>query len=52
MNNERILAHKMAKQLSAEELENVSAAGTTTLTGNVTFSSGVSDGHGDVAVDI
>jgi hypothetical protein len=52
MNNERILAHGMSKKLNIEDLKDVSAAGTTTATGHVTFRDMGTDGDADVTVDL
>jgi len=52
MNNERILAHSMAKKLTADDIKDVSAAGTSTATGHVTFRNCGADGDVDVAVDL
>ena len=52
MNNERILSHKMSKRLSTKELEEISEAGTSFLTGGATYSPrGGCDGSADVTYD-
>ena len=53
MNNERILAHKMAKKLNVNDLEGVSAAGTTTATTKATYGNGSGyDVEADLIVDM
>ena len=52
MNNERILAHSMSKKLSIKDLKDVSAAGTSTVTGHGTYGPSGADGDADVTVDL
>lgn len=53
MNNERILSHKMSQRLTDNELQNVSAAGTTIATANATYSPGSgADVNADISVDM
>lgn len=53
MNNERILSHQFSKKLSIEEIENISAAGTSVATANVTYSTGGgTDVNADANVDM
>ena len=53
MKNERILSHKMSKKLTVEELEGVSASGTSVATGTATYSrSGGADVNADVNIDM
>lgn len=53
MKNERTLAFSKSKQLTIEDVENVSAAGlTTSITGNGSYSQGHFDPIIDVTVDI
>jgi hypothetical protein len=53
MKNERILSYKVAQKLSPQDLESVSAAGTSQATGTITytFPTGV-DGNLDVTYDM
>jgi hypothetical protein len=52
MNNERILSHKMSIKLNINELEDVSAAGTSVVTNQPTYGPSGADMDNDVAVDM
>jgi len=53
MKNERILSHKMSQKLTAEEVDGISASGTTVATGSATYSrAGGTDMNADVNVDM
>jgi hypothetical protein len=52
MNNERILAHNMAKKLSIDEIKDVSAAGTSVTTAHPTHNPSGTDMDMDVLVDM
>lgn len=53
MKNERILSHKLSQKLSAEEIEGVSASGTSVATANATYSPhGGTDVNADVTIDM
>lgn len=53
MKNERILSHKMSKKLTADEIEGVSASGTSVATATATYSrSGGGDINADVNIDM
>ncbi len=49
MKNERILSHKLSQKLTAAEIENVSASGTSVATTATTFGR---QGGSDVAMDV
>ncbi len=53
MKKERILSHKMSQKLTAEDLEGVSASGTSVATASATYSrSGGTDMNADVNIDM
>jgi len=52
MNNERILSHKLSKKLSVDELENVSAAGTSVATAHGTYGPSGTDVDADINIDL
>lgn len=52
MNNERILSYSLSKKLSASELENVSAAGTSVATAHATYGPNGTDIDADVTIDL
>ncbi|MFZ2315269.1 MAG: hypothetical protein WAW86_06400 [Gammaproteobacteria bacterium] len=53
MSNERILPYNLSKELTTDELEGISASGTSVATANATYSpQGGTDVNADVNIDL
>lgn len=52
MSNERILSHNLSRKLSVEELESVSAAGTSVATAHGTYGPSGADVDADINIDL
>lgn len=53
MNNQRILPHKLSRELTTDELEGISASGTSVATANATYTPhGGTDVNADVNIDL
>lgn len=53
MKNERILSHNMSRKLTLDEINGISAAGTSVATANATYNSHTgTDANADVNIDM